>query len=118
MREYKILPENNMPRRWFKDDRLDLVVWMKPEEGLHGFQLTYFHETHTIGGKILDQRVITYFNGETLKHQFVPEETQAQPVPKTLVPLKDPIPKKDLVSDLRNRTLPPEILDPILKTLG
>jgi hypothetical protein len=32
---------DEFPRRWLSDDYFDLIVWLEPDGGFHGFQLCY-----------------------------------------------------------------------------
>ncbi|HOW89616.1 MAG TPA: hypothetical protein PL037_04985 [Elusimicrobiales bacterium] len=40
MKDVRQIP-GDPPRRWFSDERFDLIVWFDPSGGMYGFQLCY-----------------------------------------------------------------------------
>jgi hypothetical protein len=99
MKEYAILPEGNFKRRWFKDDHIDVIVWVS-HEGLYGFQITYDWKAETNLSPVLEQHVVSYFEKSGLKHQYVRPENNQFPTPKILFPHEAEIPVRWLCSHL------------------
>jgi hypothetical protein len=50
-------------RRWMSDDYFDLIVWYRPDEAIHGFQLCY--------GKPIWERALTWIDGHGFSHTEV-----------------------------------------------
>lgn len=84
-REYKILPDRERQRRWFKSSNLDLVVWLHKKSVVR-FQLTFLEWIKKDGEKkLLEQHVLTYESETGLVGAIVPEENSPYPTPKILV---------------------------------
>jgi hypothetical protein len=92
------------PRRWFEDNRYELVVWYRPEGGLEGFQILYLNQG--------EERALTWHEGDGFKHSRVDNGT-GSPL-KNLTPILLPngsIPWPEVLREFdgSSATLEPEL---------
>jgi len=85
----------NSTRRWFSDDYFDLIVWMRPEDAIVGFQLCY--------DKNRSERALTWSKKHGFTHERV-DDGEANPA-KNLTPILVPdgmCPIQELIERFRS----------------
>ncbi len=66
------------PRRWFRDDRIDLIVWYAVPKGITGFQLCY-----RLDG---EEKALTWLAGRGFSHDRV-DDGEGRPDDYNMTPM-------------------------------
>lgn len=117
MCEYDILADHGIPRRWFKDGVLDLLVWVEPDAR---FQLTYSERIHGGDHVRLEQRVVNFDSTHGLRHLVVGDDQNRFPTPKLLHEENEPVPSEWILGHLvKNQgAIPAEIFKHLARVLN
>ena len=68
-------------RRWLSDDYFDLIIWYRPDDTIHGFQLCY--------DKRYWERALTWVSGRGYSHMAVDSGEQVYPPNQTPILVPD-----------------------------